>query len=524
MTCPQKFKYQWLSSGDIGAAATIIFDNLTILVLISLILQFGYHFPLDIILRNIIPGTVFGVLVGNLLCLWLSFRLAKREFRNVTAIPLGLDAPSAIGFAVCIIGPVFSLFIQQGIGSHQAGSMAWQIGVGCIFILGLIKLFCSLFVERIKKVIPQAALLGAIGGVAIAFLCIFPLVSILRVPTVGLVTLGIVFLTQFAKVRLPFNISGIPAAIIVGTILYYLLIPLGLSGGMPNLSFNLEFLLPKPSLGFFTMYHDIIKYIPLVIPFALLVVFGTMSVAEGAVCTGDNYKVRDLLLVDSIATIAASLCGGIAQTTPYAGFIAYKKMNARAGFLAINIVVVGIGGILGLVGFIVNLVPESAVAPVLLYVGFEIAMQGFVQCEKKYIAPILFSILPSLARLLQLKLTDGSLIDTAIQQKNMFTNVAPAISDHLVITMMGNGFIITGMLWASMLCFAIDKRFLASGVCCLILGVLSYFGVIHSLFINGQMYLPSMLPSTVNMIPLELMLGYFAIGIMVLLSARSSIK
>ncbi len=375
------FKYKWLSTGDIGAAATIIFDNLTILTFISLILQFGYKFPIEIILTRMIPGTVFGVLIGNILCLWLGFRLAKREGRNVTALPFGLDAPSAIGFVVCVIGPAFSVAKQQGMLDYEAGILAWHVGTGCIFALGLIKLFCSVFAKKIKECIPQAALLGAIGGVAIALIGFIPLVSIIQMPVVGLTALGIMLLTMFAKVRLPFNISGIPAAIVFGTIVYYVVMPLGLSGPIPDLSDlskHIGFILPMPSFGFLSVAPLIIKNIPLIIPFALLVVFGTMSVAESSACVGENYNVRSLVIVDAIATIASSLCGGVSQTTPYAGFPAYKKLDARAGFLIINIIVVGIGGIFGLVGFLVHLVPEAAVASILLFVAFEIMMQGFV--------------------------------------------------------------------------------------------------------------------------------------------------
>lgn len=516
MSTHTKFKYNWFSGGDVGASATIIFDNLSLLTFISLILRFGYNFPQHIILKNIIPGTVFGVLVGNLLCLWLSFRLAKKEQRDVTAIPFGLDAPSAIGFAICIVGPAFKLLLNKGLSPDQAGILAWHIGVGCLFCLGLIKLFCSLFAEKMRAVIPQAALLGAIGGVAIGLIAFTSLISIFKVPLVGIFTLGIVLFTIFAKVRLPFNLSGIPVAVVAGTVLYYILIPFGLSGQMPVFTTDISFLLPLPNFGFLDSLNYIIKYIPLVIPFGLLVVFGTMSVAESASCMGDNYKVRDLMLIDSIATLASSLCGGIAQTTPYAGFPAYKKLDARAGFLLINILVVGIGGIFGALSFIVNLVPESAVAPILLFVAFEIAMQGFIQCDKKYVVAIIFSMFPSIARLLQIKLADGSLMDVDKLQLHMLKDVVPTVSDHLAIVVLGNGFIVTGMLWGAMLCFAIDKKWLACAVSCMALAILSYFGIIHSVFITGQMYFPSQLPETIRNFPIELSLGYALCGIMAL--------
>jgi AGZA family xanthine/uracil permease-like MFS transporter len=512
------FRYKWLSSGDIGASATIIFDNLTLLTFISVILQFGYQFPVDIILTRVIPGTVFGVLIGNLLCIWLAFRLAHKEKRNVTAIALGIDAPSAIGFVVCVVGPVFNLFKNQpNLDIHQAGILAWQVGMGSLFVLGLIKLAFSLLAKQIKQFIPQAALLGGVGGVAIALIGFFPLVAILKMPIIGFVSFIIVMLAAIIRVRLPFNLPGIPLAIVVSTLLFYLLIPSGLSGEMPSLATNTGFLLPLPSLSFISVLPYVIKQIPLIVPFALLVIFGTMSVAESAACVGEHYNVRSLVVVDAIATIASSLCGGIAQTTPYAGFPAYKKMDARVGFLLINILVVGIGGIFGLVGFIVHLVPEAAVAPILLYVAFEIMMQGFVQCEKKYYTPILFAFLPSIARLLEIKFTDGSLIDGAKFQQQLF-GVTNGFSDQLIIVVMGNGFIITGILWSAVLVFAINRQSIKSFICCLILAVSSYFGVIHSVYTTGQIYLPTSLPGKISQLPLQLALGYLLMGIIILLS------
>lgn len=515
------FKYKWFSTGDYAASATIIFDNLTVLTFMALILQFGYQFPNEIIMTHIIPGTVFGVLLGNLLFIWLGFRLAKKEKRDVIALPFGLDAPSAIGYVVCIIGPAYQMYLAHGQSTTDAGINAWQVGVGSLFFTGLIKLIFSFFAESLKKLIPPVALLGAIGGVAIALIGFFPLISIFKVPTVGLVALTIILLTMFAKVRLPFNISGVPASIIIGTLVFYLLIPFNLSGTMPSLTTNIGFLLPLPHVGFFADMSDILGYLPIVVPFSLLVIFGTMSVVEGASCLGEKYNIREIMLVDGVATVAASLFGGIGQTTPYAGFPAYQKMGARSGFLFLNVIVVGIGGLFGLVGLIVNLIPESAVAPVLLYVAFEIAMQGFIECDKKLTPVILFSFFPSIARLLQIKITDGSLMAVDKIQAANFASSIPTINEHLVIVLLGNGFIITGILWASLLYFAMMHKRVEVFVTSIILAVSSYFGIIHSLYVSGQLYFPSQLPEAVRNIPIEIALGYLFFGVLAALLCKA---
>ncbi|PAL00600.1 hypothetical protein B8W90_14020, partial [Staphylococcus hominis] len=71
--------------------------------------------PADVEFGRMIPGTAFGVLVGNVLYTWMARRLAARTGRDdVTAMPLGLDAPTSIGMALLVLGPAFLAFKAQG--------------------------------------------------------------------------------------------------------------------------------------------------------------------------------------------------------------------------------------------------------------------------------------------------------------------------------------------------------------------------------------------------------------------------
>lgn len=55
------------------------------------------------------------MLVGNLLYTLMARRLAARTGRDdVTAMPLGLDAPTSIGMALLVLGPAFAGFKAQG--------------------------------------------------------------------------------------------------------------------------------------------------------------------------------------------------------------------------------------------------------------------------------------------------------------------------------------------------------------------------------------------------------------------------
>ena len=57
-------------------------------------------------------------------------------------------------------------------------------------------------------------------------------------------------------------------------------------------------------------------------------VIGGIDNTESAIAAGDDYRTRDMLLTEAVATVAAGVCGGVIQNTPYIGHPAYKAMGA----------------------------------------------------------------------------------------------------------------------------------------------------------------------------------------------------
>jgi len=106
---------------------------------------------------------------------------------------------------------------------------------------------------------------------------------------------------------------------------------------------DLHFGLPVPTLGFMEGLSHAWKYMPIAIPFGLLTVVGGINVTESARVAGDNYNTRTILLTEAIATLVAGVCGGVAQSTPYIGQPAYKRMGSRAvtlysrGYLSVSV-------------------------------------------------------------------------------------------------------------------------------------------------------------------------------------------
>jgi AGZA family xanthine/uracil permease-like MFS transporter len=511
-------KYKWFVSGDINGFFGLMFDNLTVLSFLAGILIFVFKFPADIIYTRMFPGTAFGVLFGDLVYTWMAFRLAKKANNpNVTAMPLGLDTPSTIGLTLVVLGPAFVGLKAEGFPERDAAMMTWYIGMATMMFMGIVKLIFSFLGQWVQKIVPQAGLLGSLAGIGLGLIGITPLFDIFGMPLVGLIALGMVFYTLVAGIRLPGKIPGVFASVAIGTALYYILGPAGLVGGTysgaPPL--DLHFGLPIPTLDFIKGLGPALKYLPLAIPFGILTVVGGINVTESARVAGDNYNTRNILLTEAFATLLAGLCGGVAQSTPYIGQPAYKNMGSRAGYTLLTGIFVGLGGILGYVSFIVEFIPRAVLAPILIFVAFDIIMQSFHAVPARHAPAVAFAFFPTIARLLAIKLGNPEAVPMENFSKLM---VAPgkSLPELQVIVALGNGFIVTAMLWAAFLAELIDRKLKRSAVYLLVLAGLTFFGVIHSAMPDGAMYLPWTLAEPFRQIPNQFTLAYIALAILFL--------
>jgi AGZA family xanthine/uracil permease-like MFS transporter len=518
-------RYEWFAIGDINGFFGLMFDNMTVLSFLAGILVFAFGFPADVVYTRMFPGTAFGVLFGDLVYTWMAFRLAKRTGNTrVTAMPLGLDTPSTIGIALVVLGPAFVSLKAQGMEPHEAAMTTWYIGMATMVMIGLIKLVLSFCGRWVQKVVPQAGLLGSLASVAVALIGFVPLLDIFGMPLIGLVSLGLILYNLVARIRLPKSVPGVLAAVAIGTALYYILGPHGWIGGTytPLEAPELHLSLPVPTLLFAKGFVAALKYLPLAAPFALLTVVGGINVTESARVAGDDFNTRNILLTEAVATLVAGICGGVAQSTPYIGQPAYKGMGARAGYTVLTGVFIGLGGILGYVGYIVELIPRAVLAPILIFVALDIMVQAFLACPARHAPAVAFAYFPTIARLLAIKygtfLAAGTMAELLAKQ-------GKELPEILVTVAVGNGFILTAMLWGGFLAELIDRNLKRSAIYLGILAVFSFFGVIHSASVDGNIYLPWTLATGLERaIPYQFGLAYlvFALVLVGLSFSRES--
>lgn len=506
---------RWFVAGDFNGFFGLVVDNLSILGFIAMALVGIFQFPADVVFGRMFPGTAFGVLIGNLLYTLMARRLAARSGRDdVTAMPLGLDAPTSIGMALLVLGPAFIAFKQQGMDPHAAGIATWQLGMAALVIMGVLKFVLSFFGEAVTRALPRAALLGSIAGIALVLMGLLPLLETLRSPLVGFTTLGLLLYVLIAKGKLPVRGPGVLLAFVFGTALYY---GLGLAGlGAPG--FHVpewvppQVVLPLPTLGFLDGLPTAMTYLPLLLPFGLLMVVGGINVSESARAAGDDYRTRDILLVEAVATLVAGVCGGVAQTTPYIGQPAYKHMGARSGYTLLTGLFVGIGGMLGIISGLVQWLPLAVLAPIIVYVAIDITTQAFQATPRHHTGAMVFGFLPSVAYLLAIKAPGWITPD---QLPQLLTKLdGHGLPELAVIFTLGNGFIITSMLWISAVAAMVDGRLRRACGFLLVAAVLTLFGLIHSVDPRGGIYLPWDLEGLARIISLQFAGAYVALALL----------
>lgn len=473
--------------GETTAFLALFLDNVGTLIFFSAILVFTFNYPAELILTRMIPGTAVGICIGDLVYTWLALRLRKKTGRSdVTAMPLGIDTPSTIGIAYAVMGPAY-------VASRDA-QLTWHIGMATLFMIGAVKIFTSFFGGWVQRIIPTAGLLGPLAGIGLLLLGFLPMIELFNEAVVGMVTLGLIFTALMSKMQLPGKFPGVLAAVVIGTGIHF---ALGYGGVLPEFttpSLQMHFSLPVFSIDFLRMLPQSIQYLTIAIPFGILTIIGGINNTESARLAGDDYRTRDILLTEALSSLIAAFFGGVAQTTPYIGHPAYKKMGATWWYTLLTGILIGICSVIGLLSLFVGLIPRAVIAPIFIFIGFEIMRQAFNDSPPAHSPAVSLSILPVIASMVLIIL--GQFMSAMGAMPNNFPVRLQVM--HQTLTMLSNGFIITGLFWGSMLAFLIDHKTKLAALCASVCAVLTLFGIMHSIMPTGELYLPWKITSHVH--------------------------
>jgi len=465
---------RWAAPGDVNGFLGLALDNLTQLVILASLLIGVFGFPAELVLGRMVPGTALGVLIGDVVYTWLALRLMRRTGRDdVTAMPFGIDTPTLFAMVFGVLGPV-----KVATGDAV---LAWKVGMVATLAIGVLKAALAFGGDWTRRAVPRAALLGSIAGVAILLIAFLPALKLMRDPLVGLVALGVLLLAQLGRVRMPFGVPGALAAVAAGTTVYWL------RGGTAHAWAPAAALaVPWPTLAWMEALPAAVPYLAVALPFALVTTIGGIDNTESAAAAGDEYRTRDILLTEAAATVLAALCGGVVQNTPYIGHPAYKAMGARAGYTLATGLVIGVGAATGLLAWLVGLLPEAAVAPILVYIGLEITAQAFLASPPRHGPAVAATFVPVAAAVVLIEL-GGALSAVGKTPGDL---VGDAALSHRALLVLGNGFILTSVLWGAALAWMIDRRLLLTAAAFALASLATLFGVIHSPLPSGALFWP----------------------------------
>lgn len=475
----------WFVRGDIDGFFGLALDNLVQLLVIVGLCRHVLGFPDELLYAHILPGAAVSLLFGNLYYAHQAKKLADETGRNdICALPYGINTVSLFAYIFLVMLP--AKLVAEAQGAENPALIAWQAGLFACFGSGLIEVAGAFVAERLRKATPRAALLATLSGIALTFISLGFLFRTYAHPIVGLVTLAVILLVYFGKVRFRGNIPGGLVAVSLGVLLAWML---GLApvGEMPKN--EVTFYFPVPVIA--DLWHVLnspnsLAYVSVIIPMGLFNVIGSLQNIESAEASGDNYPTHSSLAVNGIGTLCASLFGSCFPTTIYIGHPGWKEMGARAGYSILNGVFMSIICLTGTLSYIVWAIPIDAGMAIVLWIGIVISAQAFQATPRAHAPAVVLGLLPGIAA------WGAFMAKSGLRAAEYGEGNIPPFSERLLENFqradiwidgafaLEQGFIFTAMILAALTVAVIEREFLKAAVWSFAAALLSATGIIHS--------------------------------------------
>jgi AGZA family xanthine/uracil permease-like MFS transporter len=432
---------------------------------------------------RILPAAAISILVGNVAYSIQARRLAERTGRSdVCALPYGINTVSLFAHVFLVMLPAKLLAEQAGVADPVR--VAWQAGLLATLASGTIELGGAFVAERVRKATPRAALLSTLAGIALGFISLGFLFRTFAHPVIGLITLAVVMLTYFGRVRFKGHIPGGIVAVGLGTLIAWMsgLAPVGPRPEPAALY------LPVPVFGdiaaSLTGGH-LLTYLSVIIAMGLFNVLGALQNIESAEAAGDAYDTRYSLTVNGVGSLAAALFGSAFPTTIYIGHPGWKALGARAGYSVLNGAFVTIICLTGTLAWIAWAIPIDAGMAIVLWIGMMIVAQAFQATPLEHAPAVVVGLLPGIGawgalmaknglRAAGLGGPAGPFSDSLIgefQKSDTWIHGAFAIEQ---------GFLFTAMLLSAAVVGVIQRRWTVAAAWCACAALLSATGLMHS--------------------------------------------
>jgi adenine/guanine/hypoxanthine permease len=472
-TAAPPMKLSWWVSGDTNAFFGLGFNTLVNVLVLSGLCLGVVNIPGAEVFGVILPALGVQLLIGNVYYTYLARRLARREGRDdVTAMPYGPSVPHMFIVVFVIMLPIYL--------ATKDPLTAWAAGLAWSFIIGIIVLIGAFVGPYIRKYTPQAAMLGTLAGVSIAFISMRPAAQMFEALWIALPVMVIILIGFFTDLKLPGNIPVGLAALLVGT-------AIGWIGGymsapdVADAAGNIALSLPTADFGRLGQgLADVAPLLATAIPLGIYNFTEGMTNVESAAVAGDEYNMRAILAADGTGAIVGSVLGCPFPPAVYIGHPGWKAAGGRTSYSLGSGVVIALLCFLGMFSLLGALLPLPAIVPILLYIGLLIGAQAFQETPKRHAIAVVIALIPNIAS------WATGLMDNALSAAG--TSASQVGEDALTnaglvyhgTALLGGGAILAGLVLGSIVAFIVDKQFVPAAIYCFAGAVLGFIGLIHA--------------------------------------------
>jgi len=456
--------------GDTDGFLGVFVDNLSVFLLIISLNLYVVGMPANIVFGRILPGAAIGLLAGNIYYTFMAIRLQKKEKRNdVTALPSGISIVFVIIYTMGILLPVTKIT-----GDPE---MAWRIGLSANIIGAIICLIGAFIGPWLKKFLPPVSMLGALAGLAVIFIAGSGLKDIFSNPIIGFSSLAIIIWGYLANGKLPFKIPAGIFALMIGAVLA------GCMGQTAISMNNVGIYAPLPwifKVGI-QAFKECAPYLSIIIPIAVINFISTLNNVESANSAGDEYNIKETMLVDAGASALGAVFGCCYPNCVFIGHPGYKRMGARITYSLISAITLSLLAVFGLFGLIDSVIPLAAVTPILIFVGIVNIEVAFTAIPKHHVPAAAVALLPFVCEFGKEQIDYAlSAAGTSVSESGIIDALVAQGVNYQGFNVLAYGTIIIAMLLAAMVVFALERKMMKLCISAVIGAACTFVGLIHS--------------------------------------------
>ncbi len=462
---------EWFTAGDIDGFFGLFFSGFPdLLLIVGLAPVCG--FPLSFVASRILPGAAISILAGNLFYAWQAWRLAQREGRSdVTAIPFGVNTPTIFAYVFLIMGPVYAR-------THDA-NLAWHAGIFASLLSGMVQTAGAFCTNWLRRNTPRAALLAPLAGLALAYLCLGFIFGVFQQAAIALLPMLILFTLYGSHLKLPYRLPPGLLAIGVGAVLVAVLRWMHIyTVPMPTVPAVKLYLPHAVNVFALLKQREFWPYLAIIVPLAALDTLASLMILESVKVAGDDYATKPSLLMNGVGTLAAACLGSPFPTSLYLGHAAHKANGARSGYSVLNGLVTLVLCTTGILPVVLRFVPLEVAAPVIIWFGLITVGQAVTEVPSNQAIAVVMGLIPALSQW-----ATGIADTVARKAGSSLMELAPRMGDDLAmggLIALGQGSLLTSMLWSAALAFIVQRRFAAAAAWLAAAAALSAVGIIHA--------------------------------------------